>query len=228
MESIVCLVNILLLIKALTGRRLEFENGAREALSGLSTLIRPRGTKIESLTNSIGLSTCKEEDLLAASVVMLSNVSKYIGTPNSSIQQFMKSNAHMDNLHSILLHFFPLKANTWCNDKHGSVCNCIVFWTVEEMTTNMLDRRMPGILKRLTDSLCLLPCHTCFINGCHGCNQEGQSVVSKILDKIGDKIRAGEPICICITMNDARHDDDWTNLLVRSFWSTYTERRMVY
>ena len=147
MESIVCLVNILVLIKALTSRRLEFhngaefENGAREALSALSTLIRSRGTKIQSLTNSIGLSTCKEENLQAASVVMLSNVSKY-GAPNSSIQQFMKFNAHMHNVHSILLHFFPLKANK-C--KHGSVCNCIVFWTVEEMTTNMLDRRMSGI-----------------------------------------------------------------------------------
>ena len=78
MESIVCLVNIFVLIKALATRKLEFENGAKEALSALSTLIRSRGTKIQSLTNSIGLSTCKEENLQAASVVMLSNVSKYI------------------------------------------------------------------------------------------------------------------------------------------------------
>ena len=51
---------------------------SRMVLSALSTLIRSKGTKIESLRNSIGLSTCKEEDLQAASVVMLSNVSKYI------------------------------------------------------------------------------------------------------------------------------------------------------
>lgn len=237
MESIACLVNTMALIKALTRGRLEIENGAREAVS---TLIRSRGTKLESTGNSIGLTTCKDEDLLAASVVMLSNVSKY-GTPNYLIQQFMKSNAHLYNVHSILLQFFPFKAKR-C--EHGE-CNCIVFWADEEMTT-MLARRMPGILKRLTDPLCLLPCLTCLTNGCHECSREGplrvegplpveqsdegfrlresdSHVVSEILDKVrAGFIRPGEPIFICIPLNDARRDD-WTNVLARSFRSIYAE-----
>jgi len=50
--------------------------------------------------------------------------------------------------------------------------NCILFWTVEEITI-MLASRMPGTLKQLSSSLCLLPCLTCLTNGCHGCHEEG-------------------------------------------------------
>ena len=50
------------------------------------------------------------------------------------------------------------------------LCKCIVFWNVEEIVT-MLARRMPGTIKRLSDSLCLLPCPECLETGCHGWNQ---------------------------------------------------------
>lgn len=166
---------------------------------------------------------------MATSVVlMLSNVN---ATSKSSIQQFMKSNAHMHNVHSMLLQFFPLNADT-CRVKHKlTVCNCIVFWAVEEMTI-MLARRLPGTLKRLTDPMYLLPCRTCLINGCHECNQEqsdegyrsresGSSIVSDILDAIrAGLIHREEPICICIPMDDAPAINAvWTNLVVRTLKS---------
>lgn len=105
-----------------------------------------------------------------------------------------------------------------------------------EEITNMLATRMPATLKLLSNSLCLLPCSTCLRKGCHECNPENeadegqpmrQRVVSDILDNIraGD-IPAGEPMGICIPMNDA-HGDAWTKLLLKSLRSKDAEGRGV-
>lgn len=49
-------------------------------------------------------------------------------------------------------------------------CSCIVFQTVEDITS-MLDGRMPETLEPLSDSFFLLPSLQCQKTGCHGCNQ---------------------------------------------------------
>jgi hypothetical protein len=94
----------------------------------------------------------------------------------------------------------------------------------------MLARRMPGTVKRLSDSLCLLPSLRCLRNGCHGCNQgllhvendrlregdsqvESPAAVCEILDlKSIHKVRT----CICIPVRSAS-DDEWTNKLIKLF-----------
>eukprot|EP00253_Pinus_taeda_P024810 PITA_24810 len=123
--------------------------------------------------------------------------------PNSSMRQFMKYNYNAHHVHSILLKCLPLRSpevtlnspEQICD--YSGTCKCIVFRTVEDITV-MLAFRMPGTLKKLSDSQCLLPSLSCLRNGCHGCNQVHP---------------AGE--------------DEWTKLLIRSLKSKDKEARGV-
>ena len=80
------------------------------------------------------------------------------------------SSAH--DVRPILLECLPLRSAALlaeicnCNDE----CNCIVFCTVEAVNI-LLARRIPGTLKRVTDTLCVLLSQDCLKNGCHECNQ---------------------------------------------------------
>ena len=158
--GITCLGDLAIFFTSLYRGRLHLEMGARDVLATIT------GPKMESI-NGYGLTTCKG-DLKSASVVMLST-----STPNSSITQFMKyfSNAH--DVEIILLQCVPLKYATItaqiceCNEV---TYGCIVFCAVEEITI-MLANQMPGILKQLFDSLCILPSFNCLRRGCHSCNQ---------------------------------------------------------
>jgi len=225
--GITCLGNLAVFVTSLIRGRLDLEIGARDVLDILKS---PKLEIVNGIKHGSGLTTC-EGDLQTASVVMLSN-----GTPNWSMRQFIKSNASI--VKSILLQFLFFKDAI--NDEKvreeltiqscecsQPACHCIVFWTVQPIT-NMLASRMPGTLKLLSNSLCLLPCRQCLTNGCHDCHRESllrvegqadESVVSDMLENIGaQSISAGEPVCICIPMNDARRDN-WTKLLVRSLRS---------
>lgn len=96
--GITCVANLAVFVTSLIRGRLDLEIGARDALHILA------GRKLQKIDgmNGNGLTTT-EGSLRGASVVMLSN-----GAPNSSIREFVKSNA--DYADSILLEFFPLKA----------------------------------------------------------------------------------------------------------------------
>ena len=179
---------------------------------------------------------------------MLSN-----GTPNSSMRQFLQFNA-VDDVHSILLQYVPLKDVAKTGEKVNVpilececslACNCIAFWTNKQITT-VLARRMPARTMKVlvNDSLCLLPCSGCLKEGCHECNQESllpgedhpdeaqgstqRSAVSDILDEYvtAESIHARGRICICIPLHDA-HLDNWTKLLISSLSSKDTEDRGV-
>lgn len=58
----------------------------------------------------------------------------------------------------------------------------------------MLAQRMPGTLKRLSDSLCLLPSRRCY--GCHGCKYDLLHVET---DHFGNP--EVEPAATCLTLD---------------------------
>eukprot|EP01018_Ginkgo_biloba_P005380 Gb_27443 [translate_table: standard] len=204
--------------------RLDLEMGARDVLATI------RGPKLEGI-NGFGLTT--DSDPKLASVVMLST---YIH--NSSLRQFMKYISNSHNVDSILLQCLPLRSAAMtveiceCRDQ----CQCLIFWTIEDVTI-LLALRMPGILKQLSPSLCLLPSLQCLSNGCHGCNEgllhveidelaqerliEGDSevgfpaAVCETLDIVARSVEE-KPTCICIPVLPALRDD-WTRLLITSF-----------
>lgn len=230
---ITCIANLSIFITCFLGRKLDVDVSARDVVG--------TGPKLED-TNGFGvLSTCKGE-YQNASVVLLSN-----RTPNSSMRHFMKYIYKTHNLYSIILQCIRLESavvtvETCECSEHGVTtsssdskitCNCIVFWTVEDITI-ILAHRMPGILKRLSDSLCLLPSLQCLKNGCHGCNEgllhvegqrlrEGDSMVEcpaavcETLDIFLDFFGTSHllPDCICIPTHPA-DSDEWTKLLIRS------------
>jgi hypothetical protein len=229
--GITCLGNIAVFVRVCMKGMLTLEMGARDVLAAT------RGPKLEDI-NGFGLSTRRE--YTKASVVMLSTYK-----PNSSMRQFMKYLSHAHDVDSILLKCFPLKSVAVtaeickCRGCQG-ICECIVFWTVEEITM-MLARRIPGTLKGLSDSLLLLPSLKCLRNGCHGCNQgllhveggrltegdprvEFPAAVCRTLDYTSRVSIVEERICICIPVNPPS-DDHWTKMLMRSFTSKDKEDR---
>lgn len=198
--------------------------------------------------NGFGLSTCRGE-YQNASVVMLAN-----HTPNSSMMHFMKYLSSAHALYSIIVQYTRLESaavtveTCECSERGGTTssgdskmrCNCIVFWTVEDITI-ILAHRMPGTLKRLSNLLCLLPSLECLKNGCHGCNQgmlhvegqrltEGESMVEspaavcETLDIYLDFFSTSPqlPDYICIPVHPSG-EDEWTKLLIRSLRSARYE-----
>jgi len=236
--GITCLGNLAIFVTSLLRGRLDLEVAARDVLA------TARGPKPEHI-HRFGLTTCKNYEYKCASVVLLSYHS-----PNSSMRQFMKYISSAHNVQSILLECLPLRSAALlaeicnCNDE----CKCIVFCTVEEVTI-LLARRMPRMLKRLTDTLCLLLSRDCLTNGCHGCDEgmlyvdEGERLregkknltteaelnrlsVLETLDYIYQKPVPQEHTCICIPLHPAENDD-WTDLMMRSLRSKDKEGRGV-
>jgi len=160
---ITCITNLSVFITCFLGRRLDLDISARDVVAP--------GPKLEDI-NGFGVSICKGE-YQNASVVMLSNC-----TPTSSMRHFMKYLFNAHDLYSIVLQcnrleYAVVPVQTCKCSEHGVRvrCNCIVFSTVKDITI-ILANRMPGILKRLSDSLCLLPSLKCLKNGCHGCKED--------------------------------------------------------
>lgn len=231
--GITCLANLAVFFTSLYRGRLDLEMGARDVLATIT------GPKLENI-NGDGLTTCRG-DPKAASVVMLST-----STPNSSLRHFIKyiSNAH--DVETILLKCVPLKLvssqTCACNE---ATCGCIVFFTVKEIII-MLAGQMPGILKQLSDSACMLPSRNCLRRGCHGCNQgllhvetdgfgrnrltagnpNESNIVCETLHTLPNFIEE-ESICICIPVHAADRGDDWSNMLVRSLMFKEKEARGV-
>jgi hypothetical protein len=254
--GIAFLGNLAVFITSLLRGRLDLEMGARDVLATL------RGPQLYPINDGFGLTTCeqRQQDRFAkASVVMLS-----YDPPNSSMKQFMRYICNAYKVHSILLQCFPLKSKSdellpgtksdkllpgICNCIHDgpeeSKCNCIVFWNVEEIV-KMLAPRMPGTLKRLSDSLCLLPSPQCLKTGCHGCIQaqlpveetdesgskilteddikKGKKAVKEIFEYISGGAMKGAHPCICIPLSPSGYDY-WTKLLTRSFGATAEANR---
>lgn len=236
--------NLAIFVTSLLRGRLDLEMGARDLLATL------RSPELYVINKGFGLTTCepKEENRFGeASVVMLS-----YNTPNSSMKQFMRYICNAYKVHSILLQCFPLKSKSAellpglcnCKDHNREECNCIVFWYVEEIV-KMLARRMPRTLKRLSDSLCLLPSPQCLATGCHGCNQgqyveetgesveetgeserkkstepgdteKGNKAVQDIFKHISEGSMKEDHSCICVPLSPSGYDY-WTKLLIRSF-----------
>jgi hypothetical protein len=220
---ITCITNLSVFITCFLGRRLDLDISARDVVAP--------GPKLEDI-NGFGVSICKGE-YQNASVVMLSNC-----TPTSSMRHFMKYLFNAHDLYSIVLQcnrleYAVVPVQTCKCSEHGVRvrCNCIVFSTVEDITI-ILANRMPGILKRLSDSLCLLPSLKCLKNGCHGCNEgmlhvesqrliqrdsmvESPAAVCETLDIFPDFFTTSTPDCICIPVHPA-DNDEWTKLLIRS------------
>lgn len=174
--GIVCIGNISVFITCFIRGRLDIENGAKEVLTTLT------GPKLVPINGNMNVdkgpmtTLAEKRGVEGASVVMLSN-----GTPNSSMRQFLQFNA-VDDVHSILLQYVPLKDVAKTGEKVNVpilececslACNCIAFWTNKQITT-VLARRMPARTMKVlvNDSLCLLPCSGCLKEGCHECNQE--------------------------------------------------------
>lgn len=232
--GITWMANSVVFVASIFKGRLDLEIGARDVLALL------RGPKLDKI-DGFGLTTC--EQTKDASVVMLS-----AHPPNSSMRQFMKYTYHAHHVHSIILKCWPLRspevpltsADQICNC--SGTCKCIVFKTVEDITV-MLAFQIPGTLKRMSDSHCLLPSLSCLRNGCHGCNRgllhvEGQrliesdsvvehpAAVCEILDSFPEFTILGERNCICIPVKPAGKDD-WTKMLIRSLQSKDKEARGV-
>lgn len=163
---------------------------------------------------------------------------------------------------SCLLQFHRLRseevtADDVCNNARHECC-CIVIEAPFDLYIHWPDAcfktlasRMPGALKRLSDSHCLLPCMTCLTNGCHGCNPgmlhvvgvdelslpwdwtltEGGPkewpvpVVCQMLDKAVSTI-CEERSCICIPAKPAERDR-WTEMLIRCLKTKDKEDRGV-
>eukprot|EP00253_Pinus_taeda_P002970 PITA_02970 len=184
--GIACLGNLALFITSLLRGRLYLEMGTRDLMATLT------GPKLQDI-NRYGVMT---REFGQTSVIILS-----MDPSNSSIKQFMKyiNNAH--DVGSIMLQCAPLKdalnSRSIQIPSEGKFviaeicpcsipecnCNCIVFRTVKDIT-DLLHRRMPGTLKELPDSLCILPSLQCMRNGCHGFNQGSSEVpaVCEVLD----------------------------------------------
>lgn len=167
--AIACLGNLAVFLTSLLRGRLDLENGVRDVLA------TNRGPKLREIGRRTGLTTCTgEENYKDAQVVMLSKeTSNY-----NSIGQFMKYVYHSHGVASILLKILPLEdaldskvvTAEPCSCEHAR-CGCIVLWTEEEKIRKLIARRMPGTLKPLSLSQCLLPSWSCLRNGCHGCNE---------------------------------------------------------
>lgn len=223
--GLACLGNLAVFVTSLLRGRLDLELGGRDVLATM------RGPKLEDINDGFGLTT--STDYTQVSVVMLSN-----RAPNLSMKQFMRYISNAYNVHSTILQFFPVKSPASKGTAHE--CKCIVFSTVEEVII-LLAEQLPGTLKRLSDSLFLLPSRKCFQEGCHGCNEgllyvkengnkkvvyEGkkkdpehnivESKRSAIFETLNQNFPDEEHKCICIPLCPLGHDY-WTKLLSRSF-----------
>lgn len=175
--AITSLGNLAVFLTCLVRGSLHAEMGARDLLDCIT------GPKLHDI-RGFGLTTCCymwEENanvmglkwslnLGAAEVVMLSK-----DKPSCSMWQFMKYTSHVYDVPSIQLQSRPLIISGQVPACHPDpisqhACHCIVLKTVPEITM-MLAERIPGTLKQLSDSECLLPCLSCLTNSCHGCNQ---------------------------------------------------------
>lgn len=234
-----CLGNLAVFMTAFTRGRLDVENGARDVLA------TTRGPKLNVLKNGRGLSTLHPNDLRYVDVVLLS---KYNERPCSSLTQFMQYISHSHNLDSILLQFLPfISAPVTAEICECGDCQCVVFWATEEIMV-MLARRLPGTLKGLSKSQCLLPSLSCLKNGCHGCNQgllyvedlpdveaaelgslrednprvDSPAAVCEALNKY--LIEEEESSCICIPVHP-RNADRWTKFMIKFLKSKEKEAK---
>lgn len=188
--------------------------------------------KLKNIVIGVEGQTTQSEELRACHVVMLSKQ-----TPSYTMQSLMKYSSHVFQVHSTFLQYHPLQSmeEVSVDPCTGNHCGCIVFKMVEEMA-RMISRRIPGTVKRLSDSLYLLPSLHCLRNGCHGCN-EGLLHVEDIDEHGRERLREGdaqlhspaavceildlksiheERACICIPLLSAE-DDNWTNQLIALF-----------
>lgn len=169
--AITCVGNLAVFFSCLLRGRLHVEMGVKDLLA---TITAPKLQKYGSaLTTDFRLSD--------VDVVMLSN-----HTPESSTRQFMQYIRNTHAVESVVLQFNRLTSEKVtadvCNNARHE-CRCIVIEApsnlrlakiqiapAPDICLKLLASRMPGALKRLSDSQCLLPCMTCLTNGCHGCN----------------------------------------------------------
>lgn len=239
--NLACMGNLAVFVTSLLRGRLDLEMGARDVLATM------RGPKLVEINNGFGLTTCKAQEYDKASVVMLS-----LQTPNLSIRQFMKYISNAYNVHSIILQCFPVNSPVLDQKfdgeqkNHSINCKCIVFSTVEEVIILLADQ-IPRTLKRLSDSLFLLPSEECLAEGCHGCKQDllyvehdksGKKTLKKGDSKSSEDrvtevkrsavlktleiLQTGEYNCICIPLCPSGYDY-WTKLLSRSLGVKDTE-----
>lgn len=240
--AITCVGNLAVFFSCLLRGRLHVEMGARDLLA---TITAPKFQKHGSALRT---------DYLPE-VVILSN-----HTPESSTRQFIQYIRNTHGVGSCLLQFHRLRseevtADDVCDNARHE-CRCIVIEAPFDLYINFPDvcikvlaSRMPGALKLLPDSQCLLPCMICLTNGCHGCNHgmlhvevdslrrwnwtltEGGPkewpvpVVCKMLDKAVSTI-CEERSCLCIPALPAE-DDEWTKMLIRCLRTKDKEDRGV-
>lgn len=240
--AITCVGNLAVFFSCLLRGRLHVEMGARDLLA---TITAPKLHKHGSALRTYGF----------PAVVILSN-----HTPESSTRQFMQYIHNTHAVRSCLLQFHRLRseevtADDVCNNARHA-CRCIVIeapfdlYFRPDLCIKMLASRMPGALKRLSDSQCLLPCMTCLTNGCHGCNHgmlhvvldessrprkwtltEGGPkewpvpVVCQMLEKAVSTI-CEDRSCICIPAWPAERDR-WTEMLIRCLKTKDKEDRGV-
>lgn len=206
--GLACLGNLAVFVTSLLRGRLDLELGGRDVLATM------RGPKLEDINNGFGHTT--SADYSKVSVVMLSNCA-----PNLSMKQFMKYISNAYNVHSTVLQFFPVKSPASKQSAHE--CKCIVFSAIDAVIILLADQ-LPGTLKRLSDSLFLLPSQLCFEKGCHGCNKgllyakdgngnkkltEGDSEFGKkLLTEHDDKIARIKRLAIFETLDQNFQDEE--------------------
>jgi len=239
--AITALGNLAVFLTCLVRERLHAEMGARDLLDCIAA------PKLQDI-DEFGLATCR---LQAAEVVILSK-----DKPSRSMIQFMKYTSRVYDAPSIQLQSRPLIISGQAPACHPDpisqhACHCIVFNTKEDITI-MLAERMPGTLKQLSDSKCLLPCLSCLTNGCHGCNQgllhveevedleAGREIRKKILTEgcrkdwpvaavckiLDDKDFEQRNSCICIPTHPAENDK-WTEMLITNLKTQDKDARRV-
>lgn len=179
--GLTCMANLAVFFWSFLRGRLYLEMGAKDTLTFLTGRIKLKKINVwDDTSNGFGWTTCKGEHLLDCSVVMLSKE-----TPNSSMMQFMEYVANVHHVRCVLLQYFPLQSlplvvDSICTCPFKDGCGCIVFSAPLGVTV-MVAERIPGTLKRLSHSLCLLPSLDCLKNGCHGCD-DGLLHVAEIDD----------------------------------------------
>ena len=221
--GLTCIGNLAALIKFILGGKRWCNYRSKLILSS---------RKSEKLKNINGLEvlTCTSSGELGDCSVVIFSFQMPI---TRSMRLLVRYISNVYDVHSIFLQCFPLQSVPMCTDvcteNDEGRCKCIVFKTVEDITM-MLARRMPGTVKRLSESLCLLPSLSCLKNGCHGCNQgllhvenerlregvpqlEPPAAVCELLDLESTHTTRS---CICIPVRSA-NEDDWTRELITLF-----------
>lgn len=222
--ALLCLANLAVFFKLILRDKHSYETVAKERMVVIKNVK-------ESSINGLNVMTTNGKMPRECSVVMLS----FHYPATSGARKFMDSISNAFDVHAIFLRCRPLQfgaltedfRNCRCPEKRDGRCGCIVFNTAEDITM-MLARQLPGTLKILPDSRCLIPSVCCLSKGCHGCNQgllhvendrleegdpnlESPAAVCEILESI-PKVDA----CICIPVRPF-NEDEWTNELIRVF-----------